>query len=389
MYYFVNSTENTYNAKISAGTKIMDPVTGELLPFDGTHTFKKYESLVVIDDRTQRAPLADKKQLNPVDLGGKWDIAAVTDNIITLDYCDYYFDGELVEKNGYILNAMYRAIDLGRPVKIRCEFGFDAEYLPERLFLACETPDILDISVNGEAIDKTDCGYFADKSFRKIDIAQYVKMGKNTIVVDVDFTQSDEIYENIEKSKIFESEKNKLTFDIEIEQMYLIGDFAVTTNGKYEELDRNVSRYSGSFVISEPVKAVSLTNIERQGFPFFAGDITVKKTFAKNGDMMLDFVKTGINVVKAKINGKEIPQFMWEPYTADISDLLKDGENEIELTLVNNLRNMQGPFHLSEGEDYSSRPGSFYKEDCLWVKVPGEGRWNDDYCFANVSITNR
>lgn len=389
MYYFVNSTENTYDAKISAGTKIMDPVTGELLPFDGTHTFKKYESLVVIDDRTQRAPLAEKKQLNPVDLGGKWDIEAVTDNIITLDYCDYYFDGELVEKNGYILNAMYRAIDLGRPVKIRCEYGFEAEYLPKRLFLACETPEILDISINGETVDKTDCGYFADKSFRKLDIAKYVKTGKNTIVVDVDFTQSEEIYANIEKSKIFESEKNKLTFDIEIEQMYLVGDFAVATNGKYEELDRDVSRYSGGFVISEPVKSVSLTNIERQGFPFFAGDITVKKTFEKNGDMMLDFVKTGINVVKAKINGKEIPQFMWEPYTADISSLIKDGENEIELTLVNNLRNMQGPFHLSEGEDYSCRPGSFYKEDCLWVKVSGEGRWNDDYCFANVSITNR
>ena len=211
----------------------------------------------------------------------------------------------------------------------------------------------------------------------------------NKIVVNIDFTQSDEVYANIEKSKVFESEKNKLTFDIEIEQMYLIGDFSVSTDGSFEELDRDVSRYTGKFVISEPVKSISLTKIERQGFPFFAGDITVKKTFAKDGDMMLDFVKTGINVVKARINGKEIRQFMWEPYTADVSDLLVDGDNEIELTLVNNLRNMQGPFHLSEGEDYACRPGSFYKEDCLWVRGFGEDRWNDNYCFANVSITNR
>ncbi|MBQ8526321.1 MAG: hypothetical protein IJ460_06380 [Clostridia bacterium] len=389
MYYFVNSTEDTFRAKIKVGTKIMDPVTGELYPFDGTYTFNKYASLVVIDDRTERATAAPEKEIKAIDLGGKWDIEKVTENIITLDYCDYYFDGVLEEKNGYILNAMYRAIDLGRPVNITCEFGFEVAYIPERLYLACEMPENLDISVNGEKIEKTDCGYFADKSFRKLDIARYVKLGENKIVVNIDFTQSDEVYANIEKSKVFESEKNKLTFDIEIEQMYLIGDFSVSTDGSFEELDRDVSRYTGKFVISEPVKSISLTKIERQGFPFFAGDITVKKTFAKDGDMMLDFVKTGINVVKARINGKEIRQFMWEPYTADVSDLLVDGDNEIELTLVNNLRNMQGPFHLSEGEDYACRPGSFYKEDCLWVRGFGEDRWNDNYCFANVSITNR
>ena len=389
MYYFVNSTEDTFRAKIKVGTKIMDPVTGELYPFDGTYTFNKYASLVVIDDRTERATAAPEKEIKAIDLGGKWDIEKVTENIITLDYCDYYFDGVLEEKNGYILNAMYRAIDLGRPVNITCEFGFEVAYIPERLYLACEMPENLDISVNGEKIEKTDCGYFADKSFRKLDIARYVKLGENKIVVNIDFTQSDEVYANIEKSKVFESEKNKLTFDIEIEQMYLIGDFSVSTDGSFEELDRDVSRYTGKFVISEPVKSISLTKIERQGFPFFAGDITVKKTFAKDGDTMLDFVKTGINVVKARINGKEIRQFMWEPYTADVSDLLVDGDNEIELTLVNNLRNMQGPFHLSEGEDYACRPGSFYKEDCLWVRGFGEDRWNDNYCFANVSITNR
>ena len=388
MYYFVNSTEKTFDANITVGTKIMDPVTGELYPFDGTYTFKKYESLVVIDDRTERAAVTPKKALTPIDLGGNWDITNATDNIITLDYCDYYFDGKLIEKNGYILNAMYRAIDIGKPVNITCEFGFEASFVPSRLYLACETPDILDISINGEKIDKTDCGYFADKSFRKIDIAKYVKIGENKIVVNIDFTQSDEVYANIEKSKIFESEKNKLTFDIEIEQMYLIGDFSVCTDGKFEQLDRNLCYYAGKFVIAEPVKTIKLENIQSQGFPFFAGDITVKKTFENKGDMMLDFVKNGINVVKAKINGKEIQQFMWEPYTADVTSLLKDGENEIELTLVNNLRNMQGPFHLSASEEYYCRPGSFYKEDCLWVKNGGNN-WDDNYCFADVSIKNR
>ncbi len=388
LYYFVNSTENTYDAHIAKGTKVLDPVTGELIGFDGCHTFKKYESLVVIDDFTERCPQQDKADLTAIDLGGKWSVEKCTDNVLTLDYCDYYFDGVLEEKNGYILNAMYRAIELGKPVNIKCEFKFKADTVPERLYLVCETPDIFEISVNGNIISKTDCGYFADKSFRKIDIASYVKPGENTITMNVDFAQSKEVYENIEKGKQFESEKNKLTFDMEIEQIYLVGDFAVDTRGIFEELDRDACRFKGEFVLTEPVKEITLTNIERQGFPFFAGDITVKKTFtADSVSMMLDFVKTGINVVKAKINGTEVSQFMWEPYTADVSELIHPGENEIELTLVNNLRNMQGPLHLEIGESYSVTPTTFYKEKCIWT--PRGIDWNDDYCFVNINLKNR
>ena len=48
--------------------------------------------------------------------------------------------------------------------------------------------------------------------------------------------------------------------------------------------------------------------------------------------MMLDFVKCGINVVKAYVNGRHVKNFMWEPYTADLSDYIADGENTLTLT---------------------------------------------------------
>ena len=103
--------------------------------------------------------------------------------------------------------------------------------------------------------------------------------------------------------------------------------------------------------------------------------------------MKLDLVKKGINVVSAKINGKQIPKLMWEPYETDISGYVNTGDNEIELTLTNNLRNMQGPFHLEEGESYRVSPTSFYKEKCVWKKK--ETIWNDDYCFVDVSVGNK
>ncbi len=388
VYFFVNSTEGTYDATIKVGNKVLDPVTGELYDFSGKHTFKKYESLLVIDDRKGRAVVPEKKALKPVDLSGKWNIDAVTENSITLDYCDYYFDGVLEEKNGYILNAMYRAIDRIKRTHITCEYTIEATYKPENIFLCCEMPHLFDIKVNGESIDKTDCGYFRDKSFRKIDIAKYFKVGENKIVMDIDFEQSAEVYANIEKGKRFESEKNKLTFDIELEQIYLVGDFSVATPGEFKPMPRNSTYYEGSFVIAEPKKEITLVNIEQQGFPGFAGDITVSKKFnAEDTAMMLDFVKTGINVIKAKVNGKEVETFMWEPFTADISEYLVKGENTLQLTLVNNLRNMQGPFHLPIGEEYGVGPGSFYKERCVWSG--GYKDWNDNRSIVDVTLKNR
>lgn len=391
LHYFVNSTENTYLARISRGNKRLDASTGEVYDFDGEWTFGRYESLIVIDDGGKRTKTQEKKILTPIDLSGEWEICKCSDNLVTLDYCDYYFDGKLCEKNGYILNAMYRALELKRQVDIRCDYRFLAEYIPETLYLVCETPELFEISVNGRIIDKKDCGYIADKSFRKLDISQYVSVGENVISVNVLFAQSDEVYENIEKGKQFESEKNKLTFDMELEQIYLAGDFSVKTDGEFCPLDKNAVRYNGGFVITSPRKSIELVNIERQGFPFFSGAVTVKKSFmAETTDMKFEFSKCGINAIKARINGVDIGKFMWEPYSADISEHVRVGENEIELTLINNLRNMQGPFHLEAGENvWGVGPTQFYKEPCIWMNESTDGRWNDNYCFVNVSLKNK
>jgi hypothetical protein len=128
--------------------------------------------------------------------------------------------------------------------------------------------------------------------------------------------------------------------------------------------------------------------MERQGFPFFAGTMTVSRSFdLESTDLMLDFMKCGWNVVKAEINGKALPPMMWEPFTQDISALLHVGENKISLTLTNNLRNMQGPFHLAIGESHSLSPSEFYRRKCVWGG--GAEKWNDGYCFLNHGIKER
>ncbi len=389
MHYFVNSTESEQYAKIGCGGKEMDIVTGDLLPFYGDYTFPVWGSLVVIDDGTPAAVRPDAKEVKTLDLAGDWNVANATENALTLDYCKYWFDGELQEEHGYILNVGSRALELKRPVDIRSRFTVKADYVPKTLYLACETPEIFEITVNGKPVDTSkDCGFFRDHSFKKLDISGMMQVGENIIETHVRFTQSAEVYENIEKGKIFESEKNKLTYDMEIEAMYLVGDFGIMGNGTYEEIPHKASFFAGEFVMTAPAKTVKLQNLERQGYLFFSGELTVNKTFTlAEGDTarVLAFEKSGINAIRVKVNGKDLGVVLWAPYSVDLSDVLVAGENTVELTLVNNLRNLLGPHHHVGGELYGVAPAHFYQEPCIWNGY-ASGYSTDKYCFVNTGL---
>jgi hypothetical protein len=387
IYYFVNSTTQEQNAKFLIGGSKIDIRTGDMRPFDGTYKFMPLESLVIWEGMETEAPAKTKQTtLENLDLSGIWSVKDTTPNALTLDFCTYYFDDELIEENGYVLNIQNRACELRRPVRIKCEYKVQAASVPQSAYLVCETPEIFDIYINGKSIQKTDCGYFQDMAFRKLDISKDLKEGLNTITLVTDFKQSQEVYENLEKAKIFESEKNKLTYDMEIEPIYIVGDFSVRTDGEFEKLDKDALRYTGDFVIDKPKTEVKLSNLEQQGFPFFAGKIKVaRKIVLDHNNYQLRINKKGINVVHVIVNGQPVDVLMWEPFCLDLSEVLRTGENEIELVLVNNLRNLLGPHHLKEGETYYASPARFFKEPCVWNNNPAPG-WDDRYCFVETGL---
>lgn len=386
MHYFVNSTKSEQSAVISEGSKVLDPVSGDLLDFDGRHTFEPFGSLIVIDDFTERTP-AFMPSRKTLDISGEWTVTQMSDNALALDFCDYWFDGELQERNGYVLNIQKRACDLERPVKIRQEYKVSFDYIPEKLYLVCETPEIFKIEVNENAVSMTDCGCFRDIAFRKLDISKNVVLGENVISFECNFIQSEEIYENLKKSLIFESEKNKITYDMEIEPIYLAGDFSVRTDSGFEQLDKNAVRYCGGFVIDKPVLNLALSNLEQHGLPFFSGSVSFEKEFdLDDTEYKLCFKRFGVNVLKAEVNGREYT-LLWGADEIDISEALTAGRNKIRLTFVNNLRNLLGPHHLKEGESYGVGPGSFFKESCIW-NGEAEKSWHDGYCFTEFGIVS-
>ncbi len=374
VHFFVNTNREQVETEVFVRGKRLDIVTGELEEFDGYHCFEPYGSLMLVEAKEERC----------ITLDSEMDIVRATPNALTLDKCDYYFDGELQEKDGFVLNITEKANTLERPVDIHQDYYFAVKHVPESLFLACETPERFRIMVNGCELTKKPVGYFVDRSFLCMDIREYVREGMNTLSFDCHFEQSERVYENLKKAKVFESEKNKLSYDMEIEAVYLIGNFSVNTEGEWSKLPLNAERYCGVFEIDYPKTRLVPRDIHKKGFPFFSGSITLSgRVTVPEGHAVLRLERMGVNVVKIKIGGKE-KTFLWNGDLIDLTGWAEPGENDIELTLTNNLRNLLGPHHLEMGECYAVRPGNFFKEQCVWNKLGNQ--WNEGYCFVRVGV---
>ena len=387
MHYFVNSTDEPQKARINVNGVKLDIMTGDTEGFSKDYSFMPKDSLVVLEFKDGKEKPYECTELKKINLGGEWKLTRASENAITLDFCDCYFDGELVEKNIPIKSVQTLACDLERPVEVRCVFYADVKTVPENICLVCETPDIFSYRINGRDMEFNDAGFMRDHAFRKTDISGYIVEGRNEIELTCKFSQSQKTYENIAKSKKFETEKNKLTYDMEIEAIYLAGDFAVNACGDFTKLPKDAVRTSDGFVIDKLPETIKLQNIEQQGFAFFSGDITVSRDIEvldTNSKIVLNML--GINAVHILVNGKSVKTVVWNNTEVDLSEYLTPGINKIELTLVNNLRNLLGPHHLEEGESYSVGPFSFFKGYNMWSWTGKPVMWNDGYCFVETSV---
>ena len=380
VHYFVNTSGSRKKSQINISGKKLDIYTGDLTDFNKDYEFEPWGSLMIIEDHTSVNSGEGCDLIKPC---GTFKILNKVQNAITLDYCDYYFDGELQEKNGYVMNICERANELERPIEIHQDYHIKMNYIPEELYLVCETPEKFEIFVNGKVIECAPVGYYLDKSFKKLDISKYIIKGENVISFDCRFSQSREFYENRRRATVFESEKNKLAYDMEIEAIYLLGNFAVKTDGKWDRLDKDAVRYSGTFEINPPKNEISVKNIEQQGYPFFCGEITLEGEIEISGNNpVLELDMKGINVVKVRIG--DIEKVMLTDNRLSFKDFGVSGKTKIQVTIINNLRNVLGPHHLEEGESYVVGPWTFFREKCIWAPEPP--RWNDGYCFVETGI---
>ena len=89
------------------------------------------------------------------------------------------------------------------------------------------------------------------------------------------------------------------------------------------------------------------------------------------------FPKVEAITVGVKVNGTQLPTVFCSPWETDVTDVLKTGENEIELTLTGSLRNLLGPLHCVGGEFSMLGPATFSGRDSWPNAEPGDNDWFD------------
>ena len=394
MIYLVNrSNEEAYSARIhfrGSAVACFDAASGEFTAFPAPAVELEYKfepgGALLVAVRPE-----DTGCFSSNSLSDRFDLKLLTPNTLTLDVCRCYVDGELFAEKIETISLMPELLKRECPAEVILEFPFevDAAFNCTRpLHLVIENPELFRISLNGTPVESRSDGTMFDHAFQTLPLP-VCHTGTNVVRLETHFEQNPEIYEMLRRGRRCESEGNKITFDMELESIYIAGNFGVRHTGTPEPLERNAERLSGPFVITEPPVAVSCGNLQHEGFCFFAGRVLLSQRFDLD---RTDYTLFGCgmlfaNAAHIRLNGRELGTMLWRPYRVGVpSGLLRERDNLLEMELVGNLRNLLGPHHLEEGESFGVGPYSFFRHEDYLGHAPLP--WNENYCVVRFGVEN-
>ena len=418
---------NTYRASVRFAhpgrkTALMNPVNGDCLELtpdsDGAYTieFEPAQSWILVNgdnsifDRYDGAYTLPGERTTVASLPEVWQGARLDPNSLVLDFCEWSTDGGATwngpEPPIAISNRCARKEECRYDGPMLLKFNFNVETVPSECKLAVEQPQMYNcIAVNGKPVSFSK-DYFIDSFIRTADVSGLLREGENSILLSLDF-----------KSAIRTSIDPVERYGTEIETIYLVGDFGVRGELAEEQpvstwLSRNrnlqarpmPARYSyGSFSITGEDSAFS-GDITRNGYPFYAGRFNLSSSFKFEGKKegvayKLAFPAFESVLLDIEFNGERLPSLFCHPWEADVTELLRDGDNNVTVTLTGSLRNLMGPSHNVGGEFSEVGPATFTGDndwpnfspgDKEWYDLRKEGQtklWRDDYFCIPFGLT--
>ncbi|MEM2239381.1 MAG: glycosyl hydrolase [Candidatus Bathyarchaeia archaeon] len=359
-----SSREKAYNLKISIkglyNVEMWDAISGEKtywpseVEFGETVWNVRLEPIgsalfVLKPGEKQSTPQCEcRVKICESSISGPWKIRRLNLNTLVLDYCRYRVTGAWSD-----LMPVWRAHDaivrngLGTRFTVRFEFESDIDFKDGNVYLVVEKPERYKINVNGVEVCFKSDKYWIDWNFPMIDISGIVGKGLNTIELE-----------------------GTVGVEPELENIYLLGDFAVRVGA------RGTSR-----IIGEPSQ-VDLGDLCQIGYPFYTGEMEltakVDLNIPEKARVALQFEGLNASLAVAYVNGKEAGKVILPPYTVEITDIVKPGENEIKIVLVGSLRNALGPLHYKGGDPPFIGPETF--RDAV--------HWTDEYVLRPFGLKN-
>jgi hypothetical protein len=261
-------------------------------------------------------------------------------NVLTLDYCDltlggtteknlYFYDAQLktFRHHGLDRNPWDSAVQFKTSILDKDRFapdsGFSADF-PFRVAdgvrtgsmqAVVERPALFQVLINGRPVAPLKGQWWLDRAFGVFDIGAAVQSGDNVLTV----------------------RSSPFTIFSELEPVYLLGDF-------------NVEPAEPGFRVT-PAAPLALGPWTGFGLPFYSNVVGYARTYrldagAERGVRYAVALRAWTGALaEVRVNGRPAGIIAFAPFRLDVTNLLKRGENKVEVLVYGTLKNTLGPHH--------------------------------------------
>ena len=293
--------------------------------------------LYVFDKKQDRFEMPVKiEQFAPIQASSPIVVTTDKSNVLTIDFCDLQLGNELhSEKHVWDAGLMaFRGNGLDGNIWTGVQYrdnlvrldtfstgGFKAIYHftvvgnfdMSEMQVAIERPELYKVFLNDIEIQSIPGQWFLDREIGVYNIGNAVRVGANKLVVDL----------------------SPMSIYAEIEPVYILGNFSLKSASK-------------GWTIHPPANTLTVGSWKEQGFPFYPNSVSYTKTYdietlGSNYQVRLgDWAGT---VVEVLVNDQSAGVIGFEPYSIDVSELIRTGSNKIVVKVTGSNKNLLGPFH--------------------------------------------
>ncbi|HSJ85774.1 MAG TPA: glycosyl hydrolase, partial [Anaerolineales bacterium] len=287
-------------------------------------------ALLQTGDRQARLALQSEEPAAALTLDGEWEFQPETENALVIGNwlatnettgsqfsayieLDSDTEGWLPMVPGAWSYQLPAEPESEYPIAVWYRISFQADYLPPRLNMIVDGFAGSDWSlyVNGERTTAAPVRSQIDGQMKSVDITAHLRRGGNVIALRL----------------VVNNPTDGL-----LDLLKLTGDFSLLSNG------------DGTYRIQAPRASLQPQPWTDQGYPHFSGRAIYRKRFTLpdsfTGQRVFVEPEMEDDVLEVLVNGQSAGVRLWAPYQIEITDLLKSGDNILELRVANTLVNL-------------------------------------------------
>ena len=309
------------------------------------------------------------------------------ENALTLDTAALSDDGVHFGSPMPVMALSEQLLRQQRNRRIALRYTFRADAVPAQLALEAEWPQAA-LTVNGQPVAPCGAGTL-DPKFVRYEIAPAVRAGENELIFAFDYAQPDEVYRVFNgfyygDGTITETLLNCLSYETDVEAVYLLGNFAVHSTSEWRSGPKHTCLTAGPFVLGAPVQQVPVCDLTTAGLPFMHGAAVLEtEVTLRGGHWVLRAAGGRWQWIRVWVNGEDAGVMLLG--CALPLPQLRPGRNALRLEVMASNRNLYGPHHCKrDPEPFGVGPDTFSMYGS-WNG--GESpRYAPDYAFVRFGV---